>query len=181
MAHFPLHLVSRLPVPPLGGNRKGGSRTAFNLILVFFLCGLWHGASWNFVIWGLFHGAFLMLERVRIFHRFLSRYASFGLMYTWIVVLFSWVFFRCETLAASQSFFQALLQPGLYLDALSLTVFCAAFIFATPVYPLLRSRLQRSRTPVPQGVYVVILLAVFLLSLSQIAANTYNPFIYFRF
>lgn len=174
---------------PLGGNRKGGPRTAFNLLLVFFLCGLWHGASWNFVIWGLFHGAFLMLERVGVFHRFLSRYAPLGLVYTWVVVLFSWVFFRCETLASSLSFFHVLLlpgkgsgiQPGLYLDALSLTVFCVALIFATPVYPLLRSRLQTSRAIAVQGVYVVVLLAVFLLSLSQIAANTYNPFIYFRF
>jgi alginate O-acetyltransferase complex protein AlgI len=130
-----------------------------------------------------------MLERVGVFHRFLSRYAPLGLVYTWVVVLFSWVFFRCETLASSLSFFHVLLlpgkgsgiQPGLYLDALSLTVFCVALIFATPVYPLLRSRLQTSRAIAVQGVYVVVLLAVFLLSLSQIAANTNNPFIYFRF
>src|SRR4029077_2862253 len=83
---------------PLGGNRRGPTRTYVNLLAVFFLCGLWHGASFSFIVWGLYHGVFLVLERAflgKLLERLpgLVRHA-----YTLLVVMVGWVFFRADTL-----------------------------------------------------------------------------------
>ena len=102
---------------PLGGNRVSPARRYVNLVTVFFLCGLWHGASWNFVIWGLFHGAFLVVER--LVHRAIDvqspDYANrptagvlawpiWPHVYTLVVVMIGWVFFRAETLTGAIAF-----------------------------------------------------------------------------
>ena len=82
---------------PLGGNREGTLKTYRNLMIVFFLTGLWHGASWNFVIWGLFHGTFLVLERIFPIEKILH-FRLLKSIYTLLVVIVAWVFFRAETL-----------------------------------------------------------------------------------
>jgi alginate O-acetyltransferase complex protein AlgI len=105
---------------PLGGSRRSPARTYVNLIAVFFLCGLWHGASWTFVVWGLFHGAFLVAERLgararrrvvvsRAPDRFtiLARHA-----YTLLVVMVGWVFFRAETFGGALAFLKAMTGFG---------------------------------------------------------------------
>ncbi|MGD9681641.1 MAG: MBOAT family protein [Candidatus Obscuribacterales bacterium] len=177
---------------PLGGNRHGTARTCINLATVFFLCGLWHGASFNFIIWGLYHGVFLGLERV------LSPRIKFEIprpvkhFYALLVVMIGWVFFRAETLPQSLGFLKAMFggAPGdgvyynyaLYLDAQLAFFLVVAAIASMPVRKLAISILQ----DIPQatvrlaarGAYVATL---FTLSLSEIAAGTYNPFIYFRF
>ena len=93
---------------PLGGNRQGELRMYLNLMTVFFLCGLWHGASWNFVAWGLFHGAFLVIERMGLGKLLASLPAAFGHVYTLAVVLVGWVFFRAETLGQAIEFLRAM-------------------------------------------------------------------------
>ena len=86
---------------PLGGNRVGaGAHATVNLVTVFFLCGLWHGASWNFVIWGLFHGLFLVLERRGLGRRREAAWAPLRHVYALLVVMVGWVFFRAGTLQA---------------------------------------------------------------------------------
>jgi alginate O-acetyltransferase complex protein AlgI len=88
---------------PLGGNRCSGWRNHLNLMIVFFLCGLWHGASWTFVIWGLYHGAFLLIERTR-FGDWLERLPRpLRHIYTLLVVMIGWVLFRTETFAQATS------------------------------------------------------------------------------
>jgi alginate O-acetyltransferase complex protein AlgI len=82
---------------PLGGNRKGPLRTYLNLLIVFFLTGLWHGASWNFVIWGFLHGFFLILERLFL-GKWLERLPGLNLVYTLFVVVNAWVFFNAKDL-----------------------------------------------------------------------------------
>ncbi|MGD8338870.1 MAG: MBOAT family protein, partial [Desulfobacterales bacterium] len=85
---------------PLGGNHRGPLRTYLNLLIVFFLCGLWHGASWNFVIWGLLHGLFLVIERLG-FEKILNRWWSpLRYLYVMLVVCTGWVFFRAENLSS---------------------------------------------------------------------------------
>jgi len=177
---------------PLGGNRHGTARTCVNLATVFFLCGLWHGASFNFIIWGLYHGAFLGLERV------LSPRIKFTIprpvkhFYALLVVMIGWVFFRAETLPQALGFLRAMFgnAPGdgvyynyaLYLDTQLAFFLVVAAIASMPVRKLAISILQN----IPQatvrlaarGAYVATL---FTLSLAEIAAGTYNPFIYFRF
>src|SRR4029450_4278801 len=114
---------------PLGGNRVSPARRYRNLVTVFFLCGLWHGASWNFVIWGLWHGTFLVIERVtsnrgeRRARRedFLSANSASSAVkrrvldwplwrhaYTMLVVMIGWVFFRADTLPGAVAFLRAM-------------------------------------------------------------------------
>ena len=83
---------------PLGGNRTSTGRMYLNLVLVFFLCGLWHGASWTFVVWGLYHGVFLVLERAGLAARVGMLPRTLRHAYAVLVVMVGWVFFRADTL-----------------------------------------------------------------------------------
>jgi alginate O-acetyltransferase complex protein AlgI len=187
---------------PLGGNRAGPVRTYFNLLLVFVLCGFWHGASWNFLIWGLLHGFFLILERAGL-ARQLTRLPRFlGHAYTLLVVMFAWVFFRAETLPQSLEFLSALggLNAGnpdlyylqRYLDAKVILVLICGLVLATPISKWLQAqildRLQSSQGPLALAAgtgfllsNLILLGSLFLLCLLVLASTAYNPFIYFRF
>ncbi len=187
---------------PLGGNRRGPARTYFNLLLVFALCGLWHGASWTFLTWGLFHGAFLVLERTR-FGGWIERAPRvLQHVYTLAAVMAGWVFFRTESMAEAMQFFRALAgfgaaAPGAgglesLLDVKVAVVLVAGIVLATPVAARLNAALLRATRPGPSAAAgaraaayasanVVLLLSLFALSLTAIAASAYNPFIYFRF
>jgi alginate O-acetyltransferase complex protein AlgI len=181
---------------PLGGNRAGAFRTSFNLVLVFALCGLWHGASWNFVLWGLFHGFFLVAERVApsSWSKSTNRWIEFlGHPYTFVVMLLSWVLFRCETWSQARIFYGDLFRfsSGFSLDALPWRAFAPdiAWAFAIglvicfPLMPFLRER--ASRAPVTAVTYEFLsglgYLLILVLSLLWIGAGSHNPFIYFRF
>ena len=83
---------------PLGGSRVSPARTYVNLVIVFFLCGLWHGASWTFVIWGLYHGTFLVMERLGLADRLMRLWRPLRHLYLLIVVMVGWVLFRADTL-----------------------------------------------------------------------------------
>jgi alginate O-acetyltransferase complex protein AlgI len=187
---------------PLGGNRKGAVRTWANLLIVFCLCGLWHGASWTFLVWGLFHGLFLVLERTR-FGGWLEAWpALLRHGYTLLVVMAGWVFFRTESMAEARAFFAALAgiaSPAesapalaLFLDFKVGLLLVLGAVLATPLAARINGALLdavRARSPSFSGGGAVAysaanvgwLLALFLLSLTAIAANAYNPFIYFRF
>ena len=97
---------------PLGGNRKGKVRTYLNLVIVFFLCGLWHGASWTFVAWGLYHGLFLTIERLLSRKMKLHIPSFFQYTYTIFVVMIGWVLFRAENFSASLMYFKAMAGFG---------------------------------------------------------------------
>ena len=95
---------------PLGGNREGKFKTYRNLMIVFFMTGLWHGASWNFVVWGLFHGVFLVLERMLPIEKFL-RFRLIQNIYALLVVMVGWVFFRAENLTAALDYLKRMFVP----------------------------------------------------------------------
>jgi len=187
---------------PLGGNRQGAPRTYRNLLIVFFLCGLWHGASWSFVVWGLFHGGFLILERVRL-GALLERLPR-PVRHAYVVVVFmvGWVFFRADTLGQALGFLASAVGlgpatgveyfPRLYWDpkvGLAIVaglVGCAPFLAALARGARRLSATAASRSmPLSPAVGATLELvgvgAVFFLSVMQSAAGTYNPFIYFRF
>ena len=175
---------------PLGGNRKGRARAALNRLVVFFLCGLWHGASWTFVAWGLFHGIFLLLEDYVPVLRKLPR--PLGHLYCLLVVLVGWVLFRAEDFGDAVAVLGQMVRPEAP-DALQWQLFVRqltpGFIAALavgavaclPVLPWIRARLGQSkdglRTALGFGA-AALLMGVCLLELS---AGGYNPFIYFRF
>jgi alginate O-acetyltransferase complex protein AlgI len=180
---------------PLGGNRVSPARTYVNLVTVFFLCGLWHGASWNFVIWGLFHGTFLVIERLVSRRRVRAREAGTPVRqlalhaYTLIVVMAGWVFFRAETLPGAIAYLRALAGLSLamptpftvqwYLTPELWLALAAGVIGSMPWIPALARDREPSWTfGFASTAALVALLAACVM---QMAARTYNPFIYFRF
>ncbi len=180
---------------PLGGNRVSEARTYLNLLIVFFLCGLWHGASWNFVIWGLFHGLFLILERAGL-SRVLSRlWAPLRHAYVLLVVMVAWVFFRAEDLPYALDYLQAMAGFGsgqnLRYDALFLLspeclwVLVLGVFLSMPVWLLIQEWLDRPkkgwREAGAQLSVSIMMLLVASVCVLYVASGSYNPFIYFRF
>ncbi|MFP5239391.1 MAG: MBOAT family O-acyltransferase [Acidobacteriota bacterium] len=185
---------------PLGGNRCSNARVTFNLVLVFFLCGLWHGASWSFIIWGLFHGFFLGLERTRFGAWMDKAWSPLAHAYTLLVVMVGWVFFRAENLGQATAFLKAMAgmgtgtglewHPGLFMNPKVGIVLVLAVIGSAPVIPWLaawRARLLERTGSFVYGPFVdaltglVAMPAILLLSCMALASGTHNPFIYFQF
>jgi len=183
---------------PLGGNRCGSLRTYFNLILVFFLCGLWHGASWNFVLWGLYYGVFLIFERGWFGEALSNLWRPLRHLYVFLVVCFGWVLFRASSLYQAKYYLFSLLgmakgdgavyYPGLYLKNSVVLALVIGIIASTPIVHLFER--QRKKIPYANSAHfnfgyniavslgVVVVLSFSILSL---AGKSYNPFIYFRF
>lgn len=185
---------------PLGGNRKGSFRTGLNLVTVFFLCGFWHGASWNFIIWGLIYGFFLVLERGRLGEMLSRMPVMVQRLYTLLVVVNAWVFFRAETLEHAIRYLGVMYginaAPSIYplvainLDLEFSTTLALAMLLSVPVYPALEKYLQRIRDTAVAGqglavaaplVRLGLLGLLLLFSSMNLATGAYNPFIYFRF
>ena len=176
---------------PLGGNRKGKFRTYINLLVVFFLTGMWHGASWTFVAWGLFHGAFQIIERLG-FNRFLKKHNVLGHIYCLFVVVFGWVFFRLESLTDGIRYILRMIAPWRYgfgdmfklPDMLNLRngLFLLLAIVGCGVIQSIGKKLPKLTTKWKYGyVEMGFLMLVFAYCMILLAAGTYNPFIYFRF
>ncbi len=182
---------------PLGGNRVPPWRNYCNLLFVFFLCGLWHGASWNFIIWGLMHGVFLMLERVQWLAPVRVESRPLRHAYVILTVLVTWVFFRAETLGASITFLSAMagfartasVVPTLrmYVDHEVALAFAAGIVGAMPVYPWAAQKFSRLKArgmaitlPI-ESVQFAALVLIYFYSVMLMAAGSYSPFIYFRF
>lgn len=172
---------------PLGGSRKSKKRAIINRILVFFLTGLWHGASWTFVVWGLYHGLFLMLEQT-VFN--VGRWpVILRRVYTLLIVLVGFVIFRSETFAQSMSMIQAMFvltasnqtaikELMILWNPFNIIMMIISSIASVPIAQLIQKSLP---SVLPERLtygWAVLLWFACLLSL---AANTYNPFIYFRF
>lgn len=186
---------------PLGGSRVSEPRTYFNLLTVFFLCGLWHGASWTFAIWGLYHGAFLVLERTPVGVWIDARPRPLRHGYAILAVMGGWVLFRAETLPHALGYFSALAGFGMDAQAQPLERYVTnqvlwsvglGLVFATPIWPWLRDQLAQLAKPLTgvrrtaaEAVALVVdpllTAALLLISAAWLAGGTYNPFIYFRF
>ena len=189
---------------PLGGNRAGRLKTVRNLLIVFFLTGLWHGAAWRFAVWGLYHGAFLILERVGL-ERALQRLPRLiRHFYALAVVLGGWVIFRSDDLPRGLRYLAAMADPArfhapdvalrLILDAQTLAALALGSLFAFPLAPAILERLRTPRAEIvpddvpprlnTRGVHalpVPLLGAGFLLAVAMLVGSTLNPFLYFRF
>jgi len=183
---------------PLGGNRAGPFATYRNLVLVFFLCGLWHGASWNFVVWGLYHGFFLVLERLFLGEQLQRLPAWLQHGYLLLLAMVGWVLFRVETMGQAATFLLAMVGGGAtegsalhHLDARLVTMMLAGVVLSAPVVPRFvawwRARIDTRPEAATRlelvGAVVRPLLVVLLLvwSAAVLSSGTHNPFIYFRF
>ena len=170
---------------PLGGNRRGLPRQLLNLLIVWALTGLWHGASWNFVFWGLYYALLLILEKLFL-ERWLARLPSLlRRLLVLLAVSLGWMLFYFEDGAALFAFLGRLVSfaptaPGtLRLLAAYLPVFLAAGLCSTPLLSRLYSRF-RDRPWMDWG-RVPVLVLLLLLCMAAMASQSYNPFIYFRF
>jgi alginate O-acetyltransferase complex protein AlgI len=173
---------------PLGGNRKGAVRTYVNLAVVMLLGGLWHGAKWNFVAWGGYHGLLLGYERwrgkVSLYSRF-PRTARIAI--TFVLTLFSWVLFRAESLAAAGRYLAAMfgLRPGggagmllaaeIYTPKSLAAIALCGILAMQPVQAF-----QWVRRP-PGWLAAAALLALLALALAMMSTQAFTPFLYFRF
>ncbi|WP_108513298.1 MBOAT family O-acyltransferase [Bradyrhizobium algeriense] len=182
---------------PLGGSRVSPGRTYLNLLIVFFLCGLWHGASWNFVVWGLWHGLFLILERAFLSAVLQRTWFVLRHGYAMLVVLIGWVFFRADDLPQAFSFishmfnfaeFQGNLYPlEAYFTTEVLVLMLVAIVFSAPLVPYISAAIERLRQVsrlswgVARAAQVALSISCFVLSSMAITAQTHNPFLYFRF
>jgi alginate O-acetyltransferase complex protein AlgI len=182
---------------PLGGSRVTRGRLYFNIIIVFLLTGFWHGASWNFVLWGAMHGVFLIMERSALFEKYYPCLPNpIKHTYTLAVVLIGWVLFRTESMAVAQNIIASMFGFSGELTAghakasvyLTLELWCVIVIGLALCIPI-RQTLITFISKHTQGisakamvmVYQVILLGCLILSMAYMAQNTHSPFIYFRF
>lgn len=176
---------------PLGGNRRGN--VYVNLFIVFLVTGLWHGASWNFILWGLWHGFFLIFERVvRKYNIKIHVPSPFKWLYMIIIVLLGWVLFRSTNIEAAFCYIKNMLgmQGNVAIDAMSgfiiseyWILFIFAILFSIPLAPkfkqlcsiyLIPSQIGKILTP-------TLYIGLFIISISYILNSSYNPFIYFNF
>jgi alginate O-acetyltransferase complex protein AlgI len=170
---------------PLGGSRTSQFKTLRNLMITFLLCGFWHGAAWNFILWGAYFGFFLILERIFL-AKFLEKLPKFlALFYCLIVVAFGWLIFRAENFSHFISLFNALFSDNvshLHRQFTKNKILIILLIFAifgsTNLFQKYVFHAKNKNILILMDVF---LLLVFAISISFLAAGTYNPFIYFRF
>ena len=180
---------------PLGGSRKGKAKTYRNLMIVFFVTGLWHGASWNFIIWGLFYGVFLIVERGK-FGEFINKMPSLIQRgYSLVVILVGWVFFRAENLSMALAYIKGMFSFRLsgwtrileVMDRQSIAMIILAMLFSIPVVPWVRGKIvqighqNETLGTVLEVGFDIINMGIFIVACSFMVGASFNPFIYFRF
>ena len=176
---------------PLGGNRRGRGRQIFNLLAVWFLTGLWHGASWNFVLWGLYYFVLLMLEKTFLL-KILDKLPKFvSHVYTLITVVFGWLLFVSTDFAAGMNYLAtmfgfgratAFIDAGGTFDWISSLILLAILVIASTPYPkkLLYKLWEKYDAPV-RAVTAILCLFVFFIAVAYLVNSSYNPFLYYRF
>ena len=175
---------------PLGGNRVSLGKQIRNIFAVWFLTGLWHGASWNFAIWGLYYGVILLLEKM-VFHNILKKTPAWiKHTYTMILVMIGWVFFASPTLSSAIDYIKVMFGIGahsfidstgiyyLYTNAIILIILA---VCSTPIVKRVLDKLagiNKLRFINPALITYMIIL---FLTTAYLVNETYNPFLYFRF
>ncbi len=177
---------------PLGGNRKGNLRTYINLLIVFFCTGFWHGASWNFIVWGLFHGAFQLLERGKwgkVLNEKLPRMVQH--VYALLVVTTGWVFFRAANLSQALAYIKQMflfqkngtLVVSQHLNVYTIVIILLAIVFCG-LFQKFSKKIYGKYICNPETVSVadiIFCIGIAVFSGMLIICGTYNPFIYFQF
>ena len=175
---------------PLGGNRVSTSRGYVNILSVFLLTGIWHGANWNFFIWGISHGILIIAEKT-ILKKFIdSKYNFLKNIYLLLAVAITWVFFRLENFSDAISLINTMfsfnfcfscINIGSFVDKWVITCVILACIFMYPQKNIIKQMLKFNLKPFLSIFYIVSYFTIFIISIMSLASGTYNPFIYFRF
>lgn len=176
---------------PLGGNRKGLPRTIINLAIVWTLTGLWHGASWNFVLWGMYFGVLIIIEKLFLGDILKKIPPAISTIYTFLAVLFGWVLFDTNTLTDAARYLKAMFGgTGIGIDSLSLyqlssyfiimiiCIFASTDLFKTFVNGIKEYKITFRAYKISLPIIQVVIM---LLCTAYLVDSTYNPFLYFRF
>ena len=178
---------------PLGGNRKGAACTYRNLLIVFFLTGMWHGAGIAFILWGLYHGLFLILERVWLGKKLEKLPGIVGWGYTVTAVFFGWILFRAENISLFFTYVRNMFVAhggtillSAYLDSKMIFLIVMGVLFAGVLQKIYEKVRVHSAGKIPANGMVTVprmiaCMVIFWLSVAALVNNSYNPFIYFRF
>ena len=179
---------------PLGGNQKGPARQIFNLLIVWFLTGLWHGAGWNFILWGLYFFVLLTLEKLFLLN-VLNRLPSFlQRLYALFLIVLGWVIFACEDLSKLKSYIKMLAGIGVpAVNRLALYEWTSHAVFLVILAAASTSMMKKAaekvsqKFPMPAGQAVLFWLKstwcmlILVCSMAMLVSGSYNPFLYFRF
>lgn len=179
---------------PLGGNRVSKSRHIFNIAAVWILTGIWHGASWNFVLWGVYFGIILIFEKLFLLKLFEKIPTVFKHIYSLILIIIGWVIFRCEDITAIGTYLARMFNFSqhsidnefIYILLNNKLAFAACIVASIPASGLMKKLVKRIKNKnlydfvyyYPAGLFSM---ALFLLSILYLVNSTFNPFIYFRF
>ena len=175
---------------PLGGNKKGFLKQIRNILIVWFLTGAWHGASWNFILWGLFFGVILILEKV-ILLKLLKKLPTWtNYVYTAFLVLISWVIFAFEDLGKVKDYLFTMFHlnktnivnaEGLYYLKNYFIIIVIGLILSTPVISKLLKKLEKKQSNIRSILITGVYIGILVLSTASLVSDSYNPFLYFRF
>lgn len=172
---------------PLGGSRVKKSRLVFNLFVVWLSTGIWHGANWTFILWGLLYFVILTVEKLT---GFAEKLKGFGHVYTMLLVILGWVLFRAESITDACIYIKNMFGLGgtglvddntlFYLSNYKFYLI-AGIICCLPIIPFIRKKFNTESKPVFKFIFGILLLIAFAISLTFIIKGSYNPFIYFNF
>ena len=174
---------------PMGGNRVGKYRLVLNLMVVWMLTGLWHGAAWNFVIWGLYFGVLLMIEK-RFFAKFLSKHAFIGHIYTLFLVIISFVIFNAADMRGIFSDIGGLFGAGGIPLVSKETLYCLkdfgllfilGIVGATPLMKNLTLKLREKKEGLMNVLEIIFLAVLLIMVTAYFVDGSFSPFLYFRF
>ncbi|MDE5859086.1 MAG: MBOAT family protein, partial [Oscillospiraceae bacterium] len=174
---------------PLGGNRNGLPKTLRNLLIVWGLTGLWHGASWNFLLWGLYFGVLIIIERLGWGDVLKKLPKAVSTLYTFLLVVFGWVLFDTDTLGSAWQFVKAMFGAGgsffdstaSYMLFTNIVIFILCVFASTDRFGKWVRILNKKREKFMAYVTPAAIAVVLLICTSYLVDSTYNPFLYFRF
>lgn len=174
---------------PLGGSRNGTAKTIRNLIIIWFLTGMWHGASWNFIVWGMYFGALIILEKFFL-GKFLEKIPSvFRILYTFLIVVFGWVLFDTTTLTQAFGFIGTMFGGGegivdgtsLYLLRNYAIILAVAMFASTNIFDKFWKKMVLKFPNLTGWILPFVKIIIMLVCIAYLVNATYNPFLYFNF
>ena len=177
---------------PLGGNRKGLARQLVNISIVWALTGLWHGASWNFVVWGIYYGIILIIEKLGLLKLLKKCPAAIGHIYSLIIIVTGWVIFAVDDLGQAVHYIGMMMGSSgvfagddfMYYFGTRVWLLIACVIGSTPLPKMVCDAALKKlgRKEALSGVLeTLLMIGIMVLSMAFLVSGSYNPFLYFRF